>query len=320
VSIAIMTSGGDCAGMNPAIKKFVKYCIEKGETPYLIYDGLEGMIDNSIQSCTHETVAGILHLGGTIIRSSRSKRFFDYEYRKQAYENLKALDIDKLVVLGGDGSFKALDVFYKEFGVSFAGIPATIDNDIFGTEYCLGVDTALNIIRDAIDDLRDTASSFKRAFVVELMGRDCGYLTLISALTSGAEVMIIPEVKYNLDSMKKRLKDEIKNGRRYIISMVSEGTKATREIRDWLKDEVGMECRVTILGHIQRGGNPSVFDRLMAFEFMTKALDRLFNEENCNSIVVYNNSKFDYVSIDYINSGKYRIKEELIEIARHMTE
>lgn len=319
MAIAIMTSGGDCAGMNPAIKKFVKYCLEIGETPYLIYDGLEGMIDNDIRPCSHETVAGIMHLGGTIIRSSRSKRFFDHTYRKQAYENLNALNIDKLVVLGGDGSFRALDVFYKEFNVSFAGIPATIDNDIFGTEYCLGVDTALNIIRDAIDNLRDTASSFKRAFVVEIMGRDCGYLALVSAVTNGAEVMIIPEVEYNLDSMKKRLQDEIKNGRRYIIAMVSEGAKATTKVRDWLKDEVGMECRVTILGHIQRGGNPTVFDRLMAYEFMTKALDGLFKENIHNSIVVYNNSKMDYVSIDYINSQKHRVKEELVNISKHLS-
>ncbi|MDQ1339656.1 MAG: 6-phosphofructokinase 1, partial [Campylobacterota bacterium] len=168
------------------------------------------------------------------------------------------------------------------------------------------------------DNLRDTASSFKRAFVVEIMGRDCGYLALVSAVTNGAEVMIIPEVEYNLDSMKKRLQDEIKNGRRYIIAMVSEGAKATTKIRDWLKDEVGMECRVTILGHIQRGGNPTVFDRLMAYEFMTKALDGLFKENRRNSIVVYNNSKIDYVSIDYSNSQKHRVKEELINISKHL--
>lgn len=319
MGVAIMTSGGDCAGMNPAIKKFVKLCYEHGEKPYLIYDGLEGLIDNNIKAADHEMVAGIVHLGGTIIRSSRSKRFFDPQYRQQAFENLQALGVDKLVVLGGDGSFKALDVFFKEYGVSFVGIPATIDNDIHGTEYCLGVDTALNIIRNAIDDIRDTASSFKRGFVLEIMGRDCGYLTLVSALTNGAEVMIIPELPYNLDSMKQRLKSEIANGRRYAIALVAEGVKVSEKVSRWMEEEVGMESRVTVLGHIQRGGNPTVFDRLMAFEFMTHAFEKLLSDRNCNYVVVYKDSKFDYVTIDFINSARYTIKQELIDLAKHLS-
>ncbi len=319
MGIAIMTSGGDCAGMNPAIKKFVKLCFEYGEEPYLIYDGLEGLIDNTIVPANHEIVAGIVHLGGTIIRSSRSKRFFEHKYRQQAFDNLKALGIDKLVVLGGDGSFKALDVFYKDFGVSFVGIPATIDNDIHGTEYCLGVDTALNIIRDAVDDIRDTAASFKRGFVLEIMGRDCGYLTLVSALTNGAEVMIIPELPYDLDSIKARLKKEVDNGRRYAIALVAEGVKVTEEVRRWMEEEVGMESRVTVLGHIQRGGNPTVFDRLMAFEFMTEAFKKLMSDPASNYVVVYKDSKFDYVTIDFINSAKYEIKPELIALSKHLS-
>ncbi len=164
MALAIMSSGGDSPGMNPAIKKFVDYAYKMGERPYLIYDGLEGLIDNKIKPATHHDVAGIVHRGGTIIRSSRSKRFFKYEYRQQAYNNLKEHDITGLIVLGGDGSFRAMEKFSSEFDLNFVGIPSTIDNDIYGTEYCLGVDTALNVIRDALDKIRDTASSFNRAF------------------------------------------------------------------------------------------------------------------------------------------------------------
>ncbi|NWF66743.1 MAG: 6-phosphofructokinase, partial [Campylobacterales bacterium] len=154
MGIAIMCSGGDCAGMNPAIKKFVDYSFDLGRKPYLIYDGLEGLIDGNIKEATYGDVAGIVHDGGTKIRSSRSKRFFDIKYREQALKNLTDRGIDKLVVLGGDGSFRAMNQFYNDFKIKFIGVPSTIDNDIFGTDYCLGVDTALNIIRDAIDDIR----------------------------------------------------------------------------------------------------------------------------------------------------------------------
>ena len=146
MGMAILTSGGDCAGMNPAIKHFVDYCYRKNRQPYVIYDGLEGLIDGNIKAASYKDVAGIMHEGGTILRSSRSKRFFEYKFREQAYNNLKKHNINKLVILGGDGSFRALDQFYHDFGVEFVGVPATIDNDIFGTDYCLGVDTALNII------------------------------------------------------------------------------------------------------------------------------------------------------------------------------
>ncbi len=315
MSIAIMTSGGDCAGMNPAIKVFVDQCYDYGVQPYLIYDGLEGLIDGRIKAAVHDDVAGIMHEGGTKLGSSRSKRFFEFEYRKQAYDNLQKYGINKIVILGGDGSFRALNQFYKDFGVSFVGVPSTIDNDIFGTEYCLGVDTALNIIRGAIDSVRDTSSSFRRGCVIETMGRDCGYLALVSALTSGAEVCLIPEIEYDLDSMAKKLKDEISKGRRYVVSVVAEGTKMTAKTVEWLEHEVGIETRATILGHIQRGGNPTVYDRLMAVEFVTYAMRKLLCEDSTGGlVVVYNEGKFDFVTIDYVNSQKYTIKQELLNM------
>lgn len=321
MSIAILTSGGDCAGMNPAIKHFVDYCFYKNIQPYLIYDGLEGLIDGPIKKAVHADVAGILHEGGTKIRSSRSKRFFEYTYREQAYSNLKEQGIDKLVILGGDGSFRALDQFYKDFSVPFVGIPATIDNDIFGTDYCLGVDTALNMIRVATDAIRDTSASFKRGCVIETMGRECGYLALVSAITCGAEVCIIPELPYNLESLGKKLKNQMRNGRRYIVAIVAEGTKQTQNIVKWLENDVGIETRATILGHTQRGGNPTVHDRLMAIEFVSNAVDKLLsNDFKAGVVVVYKDSKFEFVTIDYVNSSQYQIKNHLINLAKSMVE
>jgi 6-phosphofructokinase 1 len=319
MSIAILTSGGDCAGMNPGIKRFVDYCFYKRVQPYLIFDGLEGLIDGNIKEATHGDVVGLMHEGGTILRSSRSKRFFEYEYRKQAFENLQKHGIDKLVILGGDGSFRALNQFYKDFGVQFVGVPSTIDNDIFGTDYCLGVDTALNFIRTATDAVRDTSSSFSRGCVIETMGRDCGFLALITALACSAEVCIIPELEYDLDSLSKKLKNQMKMGRKYIVTVVAEGTGKTGDIVKWLEEDVGIETRATILGHTQRGGNPSVHDRLMAVEFVTYAVDRLLSEDKDEGlVVVYKDAKFDFVTIDYVNSAKFQIKQNLLDMAADM--
>lgn len=316
MNIAIFTSGGDCAGMNPAIKTFVESCYTRGITPYLIYDGLEGLIDNSIKKAEHSDVSGIIYRGGTVLRSSRSKRFFDHEYRLQAYENLKHHGIEKLIVLGGDGSFRALDAFYDDFGIDFIGIPSTIDNDIYGTEYCLGVDTALNVIRRAIDEIRDTAASFKRAFVIETMGRDCGYLALVSALTCGAEVCIIPELTPDLNSLSARLKQQVDNGRTYAIAIVAEGCDWSENIEEWFEKEIGLEARMTTLGHTQRGGNPTTYDRLMAAEFVTFSLDQLIQNNPNHHAIVYKKGSFEFIDIQTINKGKYTIKPELLTMGK----
>ncbi|MFK5882124.1 MAG: 6-phosphofructokinase [Sulfurospirillum sp.] len=320
MSIAILTSGGDCAGMNPAIKKFVDYCFDRGVQPYLVYDGLEGLIDGVIKKANHSDVAGIIHEGGTRLRSSRSKRFFEYEYRKRAYENLKNLGIDRLIILGGDGSFRALKQFYDDFGVSFVGIPSTIDNDIFGTDYCLGVDTALNMIRWATDSIRDTSASFRRGCVIETMGRNCGYLALVSAVTCGAEVCVIPEMEYDLNSLCKKLKKQLDEGRKYIVAVVAEGSKKTDFLVKWLEEDVGIETRATILGHIQRGGNPTVYDRLMATEFVIYAIDKLVEQKsNEGLVVVYRDAKFEFAPIEYVNSRKFEIQQGLLDLAAKMT-
>jgi len=305
--LAVMCSGGDAPGMNAAVKKFVDYTQKRGERPFLIYDGLEGLIDGRIKEAEFADVAGILHRGGSIIRSSRSKRFYEAKYRKMAHDNLKRYGIDGLVVLGGDGSFRAMERFWEEYDINFVGIPTTIDNDIYGTEYCLGVDTALNTIREALDKIYDTASTFNRAFVVEVMGRDCGYLAAISAISSGAEICIIPEVDFNRAVVEKRLRYELENGRRYILAIVAEGTGMTQEIARWLSDDMGMDTRITILGHIQRGGIPSSFDRMMGFEFAIQAVEHLLGSKNSNKVVVWNEGSFGLLDIETVVNNKNRV-------------
>ena len=311
-NIAILCSGGDVSGMNPALKHFVEYSKEKDLTPFFVYDGFEGLIDNKITKASYQDVSGIITRGGTKIGSSRSKRFKEKKYRQIAKSNLEALNIEMLIVLGGDGSFKGMDIFYKEHGVKFCGIPSTIDNDINGTEYCLGVDTALNIIKTSIDAIRDTASSFSRAFVVETMGRDCGYLALITSLTSGAELCLVPEKEVNLVNYEKELNEQIKNGRRYFLAIVAEGAKqSSQEVSNWFEEKINIESRVTILGHVQRGGNPSIYDRLMAYKFVNHAIDGLLNNQN-ESVICYTKNGFVHKSISEVTSKKYELDAKLL--------
>ena len=314
MKIAILTSGGDSSGMNAAIKKFVEYSLEKGYEPYFIYNGLEGLIDGKIKKAEYKDVGGIIYRGGTIIRSSRSKRWFEKKYRKEAFENLKKHNIDMLIILGGDGSFRALNVFYNEFKIPFMGIPATIDNDLALNEYTIGVDTALNVIRSAIDDIRDTASSFSRAFVIETMGRECGYLALVSAVANGAEMCLIPEVEFNLDNLKKRYLKEIQNGRSYFLAVVAEGLKISDKIKEWFEKEIGFESRVTVLGHIQRGGSPTVLERLRAAEFIETALDNL--EKNPNKIVTFYKDNFVLRDLEEIVNNRYKLDEKMLKLAK----
>jgi len=318
-NIAILCSGGDVSGMNPAIKRFVEYSFKKNLKPYFVYGGYDGLIDNDIKEASYADVTGIIHRGGTKIFSARSSRFKEKSFRSIAAKNLKNLNIDKLVILGGDGSFRGIDIFFQEHGISFCGIPSTIDNDINGTQYCLGVDTALNVIKMATDNIRDTASSFKRAFVIEVMGRDCGYLALVSALTSGAEMCLIPEIPYSLDALKKRYLKEIEQGRNYFIAVVAEGLNNSKIIARWFEEEIGFESRVTTLGHIQRGGNPTVRERLMAYQFTTYAIDTLLSGNNA-SVICYNNSQFDFKHIDEINAKIYEIDESLLMLGKCLLE
>lgn len=315
-NIAILCSGGDVSGMNAALKRFVEYSKSKGLTPYFVDKGYEGLIDNVIYKADYSDVAGIISRGGTKIHSSRSERFMDKKYRKIAIDNLTSLDIGHLIVLGGDGSFKGMQLLSDESqNIKFSGIPSTIDNDIAGTEYCLGVDTALNSIKTSIDAIRDTASSFSRAFVIETMGRECGYLALVSALTSGAEMCLIPEIPYDLKKYEKAFKKQIKEGREYFIAVVSEALEASDKIAQWFENEVGIESRVMVLGHTQRGGNPTVYDRLMAFHFVTQAIDGLLQGHRA-SVICYNDGGFSHKKIEEVAFQKYEISSDLLKLGR----
>ncbi len=311
--LAIMTSGGDSAGMNPAVKCAAEYAAQCGYAPFLVYDGLKGLIENKIVPASKDLLSGIMHKGGTVLRSSRSQQFFDIKYRTQAYENLKSHGIGKLIVIGGDGSFRALNQFYSDFRIPFAGIPATIDNDIAGTDYCLGVDTALNVIRQSIDSIRDTASSFSRAFVVEVMGRHCGYLALTSALSCGAEICLIPELEYDLDTIGARISADIADGRGYVIAVVAEGTNMAEYITRFINDSIGMEARLTVLGHVQRGGSPTVYDRIMAYKFAVAAVDAL-DAGQTNSIMTFRDGSYSHLPIDQVADAKYKMDPGLLKM------
>lgn len=314
-NIAILCSGGDVSGMNAGLKRFVEYSILKGLKPYFIHNGYEGLIDNMIYEANYSDVAGIISRGGTIIHTSRSERFKEASFRKRALENLALHNIVYVVILGGDGSFRGMQLLSNACNtLSFAGIPSTIDNDIVGTEYCLGVDTALNMIKHSIDAIRDTASSFGRTFVVETMGRECGYLALVSALTSGAEMCLIPEVTYDLASYKSSFEKQIKEGREYFIVVVSEALNNSQEIAAWFEKELNMESRVMVLGHTQRGGNPSVYDRLMAFDFVTHAIDGLLAKKRC-SVVCYNKGGLNHKRIEEVAFQEHSINSELLKLA-----
>ncbi len=314
-NIAILCSGGDVSGMNPALKRFVEYAFANNLNPFFVYHGYEGLINDRIVPAGYSDVSGIITRGGTKIGSARSERFKESSYRRVAAENLRKRGISMLVVLGGDGSFRGMEQFYKESGIAFCGIPSTIDNDINGTDYCLGVDTALGVIRNAIDQIRDTASSFRRAFVVETMGRNCGYLALVSALTSGAELCLIPEIPVDIKEYKECFASQTSSGRDYFIAVVSEALNASSTVAEWFERELGFEARVNVLGHTQRGGNPSVYDRLMAYRFVTYAIDALLAGKT-DSVICYTKSHFVFRTIDEVALHPYRLDEELLSLGR----
>jgi len=315
-NIAILCSGGDVSGMNAALKRFVEYSKSKGMTPYFVKEGYEGLIDDRIMEAEYKDVAGIISRGGTVIGTSRSKRFLEANYRAKAIDNLRKYSIGYLVVLGGDGSFRGMQKLSDECdNIMFCGIPSTIDNDIAGTEYALGVDTALNVIKFSIDAIRDTASSFGRAFVIETMGRECGYLALVSALTSGAEMCLIPEIPYDLDNYEKVFKKQLEGGRHYFISVISESLNKTQEIAAWYEEKLGIEARFMVLGHIQRGGNPTVHDRLMAFHFVTHGIDAMLAGEK-SLVICYNDGGFDHKKIEEVSFKKSGIGEDLLKLGK----
>ena len=279
--IAVLTSGGDAPGMNAAIRAVVRTCSYHNIKSVGVYRGYQGLVEGDFKGFDARSVKGIVNKGGTILRSSRSEDFRTTKGRKKAYDNLIAAEIDALVVIGGDGSFCGALTLNNEFGFPVIGIPGTIDNDIYGTTYTLGFDTALNTVVEVIDKIRDTASSHNRLFFVEVMGRDAGHIALNTGIGAGAEEILIPEEDLGLDRLLESLKRSKKSGKTSSIVVVSEGDKTGKnvfELKDYVEENMPeYEVRVSVLGHVQRGGSPSCFDRVLASRLGVKAVESLLD-------------------------------------------
>ncbi|NNE29488.1 MAG: 6-phosphofructokinase [Saprospiraceae bacterium] len=283
-NIAVFTSGGDSPGMNACIRAVVRTGLHMGLKVFGIRNGYEGMIDGEIFEMNAHSVSGIIQQGGTILRSARSPRFMTQEGRKRAASNLREQGIEGLVAIGGDGTFTGANVFLGEFPeFSIMGAPGTIDNDLFGTDYTIGYDTAINTAMAAIDNIKDTANAHSRLFFVEVMGRDAGFIALRSAISTGAEAVLIPESKTNVQSLIDTLKDSHSNKKNASIVIVAEGDDAggAFEIADLVKQHIDYrDVRVTILGHVQRGGRPTCMERVRASQMGVSAVRALLDGES----------------------------------------
>lgn len=275
-NIAVLTSGGDAPGMNAGIRAVVRTGIYHGLNVFGIRRGYDGLVNGEIIPMDAKSVANIIQRGGTVLKTARSEEFRTYEGRKQAYENIKKLDIDALVVIGGDGTFTGASKFIEEFDIPIMGMPGTIDNDLAGTDFTIGYDTAINTVVDAVDKIRDTAESHDRLFVVEVMGRDSGLIALRSGISTGAEAVLIPELEVDYDATMKRLDKSRKNKSSRII-IVAEGDKeGGLVVAEKIKSNFPhYDVRVSILGHIQRGGKPTCMDRVLASRLGVAAVEGL---------------------------------------------
>jgi len=274
--IAVLTSGVDCSGMNAAVRAVVRAGLASQVDVIGIYKGYQGLIDRLYENMTTKSVSNVLQRGGTFLQSARCLEMKTEAGLRLATENLKGLGVEGLIVIGGDGSLNGGYAIHQQ-GIPVIGIPASIDNDIPYTDMSLGVDTALNNIVAAVDNLKDTASSHDRAFVVETMGRGCGYLAVVATIASGAEYSLIPEKPYDLAQICEDLRRRYREGRSNSIILVAEGAGSAQEIANSIKDKIGFETRVIVLGHYQRGGSPTVFDRLLGARFGQAAVENLLN-------------------------------------------
>ncbi len=290
--IGVLTSGGDAPGMNAAIRAVTRAAIYNGIRVKAIYRGYKGLISGEIVEFQTQNVSNIIQQGGTILKSARCAEFLTIEGRKIAYENMVKEKIDALVVIGGDGTFTGARIFAQEFNVPIIGLPGTIDNDLYGTDSTIGYDTALNTIISAVDKIRDTATSHERLFFIEVMGRDAGFLALNSALASGAEAAIIPERETKVDQLEELIKNGFRKSKNSSIVLVAESdiTGGANGLAERMhKEHPEYDVRVTILGHIQRGGSPSAYDRIIASRMGVAAIDALMDEQRSIMIGIVNN-------------------------------
>jgi len=316
--IGVLTSGGDSPGMNAAIRAVVRAGIYQGLEVYGILRGYSGMVENDIFRMESKSVANIIQRGGTILKTSRCKEFFTKEGRQTAYENLKKLGINGLVIIGGDGSFRGAQTFSNEFDIHCIGLPGTIDKDIAGTDFTIGFDTAVNTAVEAIDKIRDTADAHDRLFIIEVMGRDAGYIALHSGIATGAENILIPERKTVINDIIHALEEKERRHKLVNLIVVAEGDEfgGADEVAKIIKSRLPQqEVRVCILGHIQRGGSPTCADRLIASRMGYHAVECLM-EGRHNVLVGIVNNKMNYTPLNEAVKKKQRISEEWMKIVK----
>lgn len=320
--IAVMTSGGDSPGMNAAIRSVVRTCAYYSIQCVGIYRGYQGMIEGEFVALDARSVKGIINKGGTFLKSARSKDFRTPEGRKKAHEELLKNEIDALVVIGGDGSFTGGVVFNQEYNFPIVGIPGTIDNDIYGTSHTLGYDTALNTVVEAIDKIRDTASAHDRLFFIEVMGRDAGFIALNAGVAGGAEEILIPEEDLGLERMLESLKKSRRAGKSSSIVVVAEGDKTGENVFDLAKyvenNLPEYDVRVSVLGHMQRGGSPTCFDRVLASRLGVKAVELLLDGKT-NLMVGLKDNKIIATDLEKAIKGVHSINSELLRVSDIMS-
>ncbi len=311
--IGVLTSGGDSPGMNAAIRAVVRKAIFHGLEVVGVRRGFAGLIAGDFMPMQLGSVADIIHRGGTVLRTARAPEFLARESQEKAVRNLRDQGIDALVVIGGDGSFRGASVL-GSYGIHTVGVPGTIDNDIPCTDNSIGFDTAVNNVTDAINKVRDTATSHERVYVIEVMGRNSGHIALAAGLAGGAESILVPEVPYNLNEICERLERGVKRGKLHSIILVAEGAGSALEVGEALKKKTNMETRVTILGHLQRGGTPTAYDRMLASRLGAAAVDTLL--EGCyGKMVGLESGKVKVTSFDEVFRQKKEFPEDLYKLA-----
>jgi 6-phosphofructokinase 1 len=316
--IGVLTSGGDSPGMNAAIRSVVRACAYYNIQCMGIYRGYQGMIEGDFKEMGPRSVHNIVNKGGTILKSARSKEFMTTEGRKKAFDHLNEAGIEALVVIGGDGSFTGAMIFSKEYNIPVIGIPGTIDNDIFGTSHTLGYDTALNTVVEVIDKIRDTASSHNRLFFVEVMGRDAGHIALNAGIGAGAEEILIPEEDMGLERLVESLRRSKLSGKSSSIVVVAEGDKTGKnvfELKEYVEQNMPeYDVRVSVLGHMQRGGAPSCFDRVLASRLGVKAVEALL-EGKSSLMAGLINDKVALTPLELAIKGHTAVDQELIKVS-----
>jgi 6-phosphofructokinase 1 len=315
--IGVLTSGGDSPGMNPAIRAVVRKAIFHDLEVYGIYGGYTGLINGNIKKLELGSVGDIIHRGGTMLFSARCPEFKTKEGQQKGIEQLKTHGIEGLVVIGGDGSYRGAKALTEQ-GFPCVGVPGTIDNDIPGTEFTIGFDTALNTVIDALDKIRDTATSHERTFVIEVMGRDAGDLALWSGLSGGAETILIPEENYDMAEITERLRKGHERGKKHSIIVVAEGVISGMEFGKKLKEATNFDTRVSVLGHIQRGGSPTAFDRVLASRLGARAVELLIAGKGGRAVGMESNKIVDYDIIEALGR-KHTLDLDLLKLSKELS-